>query len=40
VINGQEVNCATGADATRGKIGFQSEGDVIEFRAAGLTPLD
>jgi len=39
-INGQEVNRATGADTTPGKIGFQSEGDVIEFRTIKLLPLD
>jgi hypothetical protein len=39
-INGQEVNRATGCDQTPGRIGFQSEGDVIEFRTAKLYPLD
>lgn len=39
-VNGEEVNRATGADTTPGKIAFQSEGDVIEFRTARLLPLD
>ena len=39
-LNGQQVNHAFEADTTPGKIGFQSEGDVIEFRTIKITPLD
>ena len=40
VINGKQVNQATGCDVRAGKIGLQSEGGVIHFRTVTLTPLD
>ena len=39
VVNGQQVNQATGCDVRPGKIGLQSEGGVIHFRKVSLTPL-
>ncbi len=40
VVNGKQVNEATGCDVRPGKIGLQSEGGVIHFRAVTLTPLE
>ena len=39
VLNGKQVNTATGVDVRAGKIGLQSEGGVIHFRTVLLTPL-
>jgi hypothetical protein len=39
VLNGKQVNEATGCDTRAGKIGLQSEGGVIHFRKVTLTPL-
>ena len=39
VLNGKQVNEATGCDALAGKVGLQSEGGAIEFRNVLLTPL-
>ena len=39
VINGKQVNQATGCDVRAGKIGLQSEGGEIHFRTVGLTPI-
>ena len=38
-VNGEKVNEATGLDLMPGKIGLQSEGAEIHFRAVRLTPL-
>jgi len=39
VVNGQEVNRATGCDVVTGKIGLQSEGGEIHFRTVDVIPL-
>ena len=39
-MNGQEVNRATGADATPGQVALQSEGGLIEFRTVKINSLD
>ena len=39
VINGQEVNRATGCDVAPGKICLTAEGDEIHFRNVRLTPI-
>jgi hypothetical protein len=39
VVNGNIVNWTTGAEAIKGRIGFQSEGGPVEFRNAVLTVL-
>jgi hypothetical protein len=39
IVNGKKVNEATGCDVRPGKIGLQSEGGEIHFRAVTLTPL-
>jgi hypothetical protein len=38
-VNGKIVNWTTGAEAIEGRVGFQSEGNLIEFRNAVLTAL-
>ncbi|MCL2710801.1 MAG: DUF1080 domain-containing protein [Planctomycetaceae bacterium] len=38
-VNGKIVNWTTGAEPIEGRVGFQSEGDRIEFRNAVLTVL-
>jgi hypothetical protein len=40
VVNGREVNRATGCDVVTGKIGLQSEGGEIHFRTVELIPLE
>ncbi|NVL92269.1 MAG: DUF1080 domain-containing protein [Desulfobacterales bacterium] len=40
VINGEEVNKATNCDVVAGKIGLQSEGSEIHFRAIELIPIE
>lgn len=39
VVNGEEVNSATGIAVVPGTIGLQSEGGEIQFRTVELTPL-
>ncbi len=39
MVNGKEVNRATGCDIVPGRIGLQSEGGEIHFRAVRLIPL-
>jgi hypothetical protein len=39
VINGQQVNQATGCDVVAGRIGLQSEGGEIHFRRVEIVPL-
>ena len=39
-INGKLVNDVEGVEATSGPIGVQSEGGVVQFRRASLTPMD
>ncbi len=39
VLNGKEVNKATGVDVRAGQIGLQSEGGEIHFRKVQLTPI-
>ncbi|OHB75476.1 MAG: hypothetical protein A2W31_16910 [Planctomycetes bacterium RBG_16_64_10] len=40
VVNGEQVNQATGCDVVAGKIGLQSEGGEIHFRRVEIVPLD
>jgi hypothetical protein len=40
VVNGVQVNVASGLDVVAGQIGLQSEGGEIHFRTVELTPLD
>jgi hypothetical protein len=40
IVNGKEVNKATGCDVVAGKIGLQSEGGEIHFRTVSLTPIE
>jgi len=40
VVNGKELNKATGCTVVPGKIGLQSEGGEIHFRTVKLQPLD
>ncbi|HCF93761.1 MAG: DUF1080 domain-containing protein [Verrucomicrobiota bacterium] len=40
VVNGVQVNVASGLDNVAGAIGLQSEGGEIHFRKVELTPLD
>ena len=39
VVNGKQVNEATGCDVRSGKIGLQSEGGVIHFRTVHIKPI-
>ena len=39
ILNGKEVNKATGVDVRAGQIGLQSEGGEIHFRTVTITPL-
>ena len=39
VVNGKQVNQASGCDVRAGQIGLQSEGGVIHFRTVEITPL-
>ena len=39
-MNGKVINAAEGVEIVAGPIGLQSEGGVIQFRRATLTPLD
>jgi hypothetical protein len=39
IVNGEQVNVASGLDAVAGQIGLQSEGGEIHFRKVELTPL-
>jgi len=40
LVNGEKVNEATGLDVVPGKVGLQSEGGRIEFRAVKLVPVE
>jgi hypothetical protein len=39
IVNGEQVNVASGMDVVAGQIGLQSEGAEIHFRKVELTPL-
>ncbi len=39
VVNGKQVNKATGCDVVAGQIGLQSEGGVVHFRSVKLVPI-
>jgi len=39
VLNGEEVNAATGLDVKAGPVGLQSEGGPIQFKRVALTPM-
>lgn len=40
LVNGKQLNQATGCDVSAGKIGLQSEGGVIHFRKVKLIPIN